>query len=239
MIERLNTIGNHLIKHSKPNMPLILIRATPSPFARMNRIAMIEKGIPFEIRNEIPWHKDTETPKYNPLEKLPILLFDDGREPVYDSSHIQEYIVQKYADQAPRLLTGDIDTDLKARQIQTLAQGVLDAFVLRFFETARPQEKQSEEWMTRQNRKIDGGFGAFEKLAGSRTAGQDYPLGGDLTIADIALVCAVAQVDFTQIRPGWREEYPELRKYWEKIEQRESFKQTTPVMFDLNTNTVV
>jgi hypothetical protein len=25
----------------------------------------------------------TETPKYNPLEKLPILLFPDGRAPVY------------------------------------------------------------------------------------------------------------------------------------------------------------
>ena len=112
-------------------MPLELISATPSPFARMNRIAMLEKGIPFELRNEIPWHNgETETPKYNPLEKLPILLSPDDPkfEPVYDSAHIQEYIIQKFADKEPKLLTGDIDLDLKARQIQTLAEGMLGCF---------------------------------------------------------------------------------------------------------------
>lgn len=57
---------------------LTMISATPSPFARMNRIALHEKGIPFELQNEIPWHVGSETPKYNPLEKLPILLFPDS-----------------------------------------------------------------------------------------------------------------------------------------------------------------
>ena len=97
----------------------------------------MEKGIPFELQNEIPWHKDeTKTPQYNPLEKLPILLQpeDPDFEPVYDSAHIQEYIIQKYADKKPTLLTGDVDLDLKARQIQVLSEGVMDAFVLEFFE---------------------------------------------------------------------------------------------------------
>jgi glutathione S-transferase len=53
---------------------LTLISATPK-----NRIALLEKRIPFELKTEIPWHSDTETPKHNPLEKLPILIFDDGR----------------------------------------------------------------------------------------------------------------------------------------------------------------
>ena len=35
---------------------LILLSATPSPYARKNRIALIEKGIPFELQTEIPWH---------------------------------------------------------------------------------------------------------------------------------------------------------------------------------------
>lgn len=200
----------------------------------------MEKGISFELQNEIPWHKaETKTPQHNPLEKLPILLFDDGREPVYDSSHIQEYIVQKYADKPPLLLTGDIDADLKARQIQVLSQGVLDAFVLAFFESARPQEKQSSEWMARQNRKIDGGFKAFEELVKGRPAGQFYLLSDQMTIADIALTCAVTQVDFGQMRPGWKEQYPNLKAYWEKMEEKETFKQTMPVMFDIKPDTVV
>jgi glutathione S-transferase len=46
---------------------------------------MLGKGIPFELKNEIPWHGTTETPQYNPLEKLPILIFDDGKPPIYES----------------------------------------------------------------------------------------------------------------------------------------------------------
>lgn len=57
---------------------LTMISATPSPFARMNRIALHEKGIPFELQNEVPWDSTTKTPDYNPLEKLPILLFPDS-----------------------------------------------------------------------------------------------------------------------------------------------------------------
>lgn len=57
---------------------LTMISATPSPFARMNRIALHEKGIPFELQNEVPWDSTTKTPQYNPLEKLPILLFPDS-----------------------------------------------------------------------------------------------------------------------------------------------------------------
>ena len=53
-----------------------LISATPSPYARKVRIALAEKGLPFELVTEVPWNEDTRTPLHNPLEKLPILLLD-------------------------------------------------------------------------------------------------------------------------------------------------------------------
>lgn len=223
-MQRTKQLQQHLSRSTIPTTNtrmagVTLISATPSPFARMNRIALMEKGIPFNIRNEIPWHvNETETPKYNPLEKLPILLFDDGRDPVYDSAHIQEYIVQKYADKAPSLLTGDLDTDLKARQILTLSEGILDAFVLAAFEGMRDQ--------------------SMSKLAQERPTGQDYLLGNVLTIADIAVVCTVTQIEFIKTRPV-AELYPELKKYCEKLEERQTFKETTPYMFDLKSETVV
>lgn len=195
---------------------------------------MLEKDIPFELKNEVPWDSTTETPTHNPLEKLPILLFDDGRPPVYDSSHIQEYLVQKYADKEPRLLTGSIDLDLQARQIQVLAQGILDSFVLLFFETSREEDKQSKPWSDRQNRKIDGGFKALNELAKTRKPqGTDYLLNDQFTIADIAACCAVTQVEFGGTRPNWKKDYPDLASYWQKLESRESFKSTYPVMFDI------
>ncbi|KAF2653598.1 glutathione S-transferase domain-containing protein [Lophiostoma macrostomum CBS 122681] len=216
--------------------PLTLISATPSPFARMNRIALTLKHIPFTLQNEVPWESATKTPSHNPLEKLPILLFpeSDGRPPVYDSAHIQEYIVQKYADSPPKLLTGNIDLDLHARQIQVLAEGLMDAFVLGFWEARRGEGMRSGEWMARQDRKIDGAMGAFDGMVRERRGvGKKFLVGEELTIADIAAVCAVGQIDFSGVREGWREKYPGLCEWWEEIDGGEGFRDTRPVMFDL------
>ena len=208
----------------------------------MNRIAMLEKGIPFELQNEIPWHKsETITPRYNPLEKLPILLSPDDPsfEPVYDSAHIQEYIVQKFADKSPRLLTGDVDLDLKARQIQVLSEGVMDAFVLQFFESARPEEKQSSEWLQRQGRKIEGGMKAFDELVKGRKGEYLIGDGNTFTIADIAVVCAVGHMDFARMMEGWKDKYPDLAKWYQEMDERENFKSTRPFMFDIKIDSIV
>lgn len=66
---------------------LRLISATPPPYARKVRIALAEKSIPFELLTEVPWDSTTQTPRYNPLEKLPVLILDDGKS-VYESHYI-------------------------------------------------------------------------------------------------------------------------------------------------------
>jgi glutathione S-transferase len=53
---------------------LKLVSATPSPYGRRVRIVLSEKRIPFELIIEIPWDSTTQTPKHNPLEKLPVLI---------------------------------------------------------------------------------------------------------------------------------------------------------------------
>ena len=103
---------------------------------------MIEKGISFELQNEIPWHAETKTPEYNPLEKLPILILEDSSA-VYDSAHIQEYIIQKYADREPKLIPEGVDAGLKARQIQILAEGHMDALALLFSKRKRRNPARS------------------------------------------------------------------------------------------------
>ncbi|KAL1796565.1 hypothetical protein ACET3X_005105 [Alternaria dauci] len=219
--------------------PLTLISATPSPFARMNRIALTLKGIPFELQNEIPWQSATETPKYNPLEKLPILLFPDGRPPVYDSAHIQEYIVRKYADKGPKLITDDVDLDLQIRQIVVLSEGCMDAIVIARFEGRREKEKQSQLWLGRQNRKIDGAIRAFDEMTQStKEQGKAYLVGDELTIADIAVVCAIGFIEFAGMRPGWKSKYEALAEWFEQLDQRKEFSETRPVMFNLSETVV-
>lgn len=146
----------------------------------------------------------------------------------------------KYADKGPLLLTGDTDLDLKARQILILSEGVLDAFVLGHFESARGEGKVSQPWLARQQRKMDGGLAAFEQLCKSRKpSSSDYLIGDTYTIADIAVACAATHIEFAGARPGWKEQYPELAAWWAKMEARDTFKKTYPVMFDLKADTVV
>lgn len=72
---------------------------------------------------------------------------------VYDSAHIQEYIVQKFAHNQPRLLPDGMDAGLEARQIQVLAEGHMDAIALAQFETRR--ESPSPEYV-RRNKIVTG-----------------------------------------------------------------------------------
>lgn len=221
--------------------PLTLISATPSPFARMNRIALQLKGIPFELQNEIPWESKTQTPKYNPLEKLPILVFPegDGRQPVYESAHIQTYIVEKYADKGPKLLPGDIDGDLMAKQIVVLGVGCMDAMVLSRWEGRREKEQQSQKWIDRQDRKVDGALRAFnDYVEAAKKDGREFVVGIELSIADIAIICTVGFIDFGEVRPGWREQYPALAKYFDFHDKQKEFSETRPVMFDLTEKVV-
>ena len=39
-----------------------VLSATPSPYARKVRIALHEKGLPFELVTEVPWNKGASAP---------------------------------------------------------------------------------------------------------------------------------------------------------------------------------
>ncbi|MBV9750302.1 MAG: glutathione S-transferase N-terminal domain-containing protein, partial [Acetobacteraceae bacterium] len=123
-----------------------LISATPSPYARKVRIALAEKGLPFELHTEVPWNDGTSLPQHNPLEKLPVLILDDGTA-LYESSFILEWIERKHPE--PPLLLGDDDGILGHKQLDALATGTCDALVLIFFEPMRPEAHRSRPWMDR------------------------------------------------------------------------------------------
>ncbi|KAF3034665.1 hypothetical protein E8E12_002664 [Didymella heteroderae] len=203
----------------------------------MNHIALSLKGIPFTVHNEIPWESKTVTPLYNPLEQLPVLLFPDGRPPIYNSAYIQTYIVEKYADQGPLLLPGDLDGNLLAKQIVALSVGSQDALVLVGWEMRRSKDMQSQKWIDRQMRKLDGAMQAFTDYI-ETAKGKPYVLGNEITIADIGIVCAVGGIDFTGLRPEWRKQHPVLSEYFDKLHLLKEFQNTKPVMFEMTEEVV-
>lgn len=199
-----------------------LISATPSPYARKVRIALAEKGLPFELVTEVPWNEDTRTPLHNPLEKLPILLLDDGTS-VYESHYILEYLEVKHP--APPLLPADPDGVLEAKRLQVLGDGICDAFVLHFFERMRPAEHRSAPWMARQRRKVEGGVREIARSIGSRA----WAVGDRFGLGDIAVGTAMAYLDVRFPDFEWRDTFPDLALYVDRLGERPSFRSTVPV----------
>jgi glutathione S-transferase len=198
-----------------------LISATPSPYARKVRIALVEKGIPFELITEVPWNSTTATPRYNPLEKLPVLILPDGGA-VYESRFILEWLEARHP--APSMEPGDIDARLAARQVEVVADGVCDALVLLFWERHRPAAHQSPEWISRQMRKVDGGVRALADWVGDRA----FIVGDRFGLADIAagMVCGYLGVRFPE--HPWRSRHPGLATFSDRMERRPSFQASVP-----------
>ena len=197
-----------------------LISATPSPYARKIRIALTEKGLPFELITEVPWNSTTATPLYNPLEKLPVLLLPEGGS-VYESSYILEWLELKYP-QTP-LLPKDIDGILAAKKLDVLCNGVCDAVVLTHFERLR-EGAASPPWLDRQRRKIEGGMREIAQLIGER----EWAVGDRFGLGDIAAATAAGYLSVRYKELAWQDLYPSFASYCQRLEQRRSLLDNKP-----------
>jgi len=212
-------------------MDMQLISATPSPWARKVRILAIEKGIALEVINDIPWAPETCVPQYNPLEKLPILLTDDG-DRIYESRLIVEWLERRFPE--PPMIPADDEGYIKAKKFEVLADGTLDAMLLAVFEMTR--KHVDPEWEARQVRKVDGGLREIARLVGDR----HFAIGDGISLADAAIGSLLGSLDFSREQqrtvPGgnWRALYPALAIYFDRLEERPSFRETRPIMFDFD-----
>jgi glutathione S-transferase len=198
-----------------------LIIATPSPFARKVRVAMLEKRMRFDEIVDVPWNPETTAPAHNPLGKVPVLILDDGL-PIYDSRVIIEYL--ETLGREPALVPADPAGRVGVRQVEALADGICDAVVLTVLEQNRRPGHQSGDWVLRQRRKIERGTKELARLLGDG----EYFLGETLTLADIA---AGATLGYLRLRApdfDWRELYPNLEAFSYRMEERESFAKTKP-----------
>ena len=198
-----------------------LLSATPSPYARKVRIALAEKGIPFELLTEVPWDSTTSTPQHNPLEKLPVLLCEDGTS-VYESRFILEWLELKHP--SPRLTPADMDGLIAVKRFEVLADGVCDAAVLLFWERSREPEKRSAEWAARQQRKVEGGLRELSRLLGNGR----YCVGDSFTLADVSVGSLLRWLEIRAQDIPWRREYPNLAALSDRLEERASFRDSVP-----------
>jgi glutathione S-transferase len=198
-----------------------LIASLTSPYARKVRIVLAEKKIDCPIEIDIPWEAESRVPDYNPLGKVPVLELDDGMT-LYDSRVIVEYLDN--VSPVSRLLPDTRRQLILTKRWEALADGIIDALVCIFLEQRRPPAQQSPEWIERQYLKVERGLATIAKDLGERV----WCNGEGYSLADIAVGCCLAYLDFRFAHIEWKERYPNLQALQQKLEARPSFMDTVP-----------
>ncbi len=198
-----------------------LISSPTTPFGRKVSIVIAEKHLDVERVDENVWAADTKVGLYNPLAKVPVLILDDGTA-LYDSRVIVEYLDGVVP--VSRLIPEGGRERAMVKRWEALGDGISDAGVMVFLERKRPAEQQSRDWITRQLGKVESGIAAAARELGDRKFCQ----GEVYTLGDIALACALLWLEFRLPEIKWRETYPNLRAWVERIEARPEFVATRP-----------
>ncbi|WP_423681325.1 glutathione S-transferase N-terminal domain-containing protein [Undibacterium sp. WLHG33] len=199
-----------------------LIGSTTSPYVRKVRVVMAEKKLDYAFLLENVWAEDTTIQASNPLGKVPCLLMEDGGA-MFDSRVIVEYL--DTLTPVGRLIPSLGRERAEVKCWEALADGILDAAILvRLEKTLRPKEQQSEDWINRQMGKVNAGLQAISSGLGE----MPFCSGNRLTLADISVACTLGWLSFRFPEITWRDEYPNLAKLFDKLSERQSFKDTVP-----------
>lgn len=202
-----------------------LIGSLTSPYVRKVRVVLAEKKLDYRLTLENVWADDSRIQDYNPLGKVPCLVLDGG-EALFDSRVIVEYI--DTLSPVGKLLPAAGRERAEAKTWEALADGLLDAALAARMERTwdkRAEHERSQAFIDRQMGKIVAALGAMERGLGDKP----HCLGGaHLSLADIAVVCALDYLDFRFADWAWHEAHPALVRLQAKLAQRPSFADTLP-----------
>jgi glutathione S-transferase len=190
-----------------------------SPFVRKARIVLIEKQLACDFVIALPAAPDSPLPTLNPLGQIPVLERDDGST-LFDSPIIVDYLDSL---KAPALIPPNGEARWQVLRWAALADGMMDQGVARVQEFRRPPAQQSPEAMRARELKIARALDFAERHVGAGP----YLVEARLTLADLALACAIDYTDF-RYPHDWRERCPRLTAWFSKIRERPSFAQTQP-----------
>jgi glutathione S-transferase len=200
-----------------------LIGSLTSPYVRKVRIVMAEKKLDYQHELEDVWASD-KILKANPLGKVPCLVLPGG-EAVFDSRVIVEYLDTR--SPVSRLIPESSRERIEVRTWEALADGVLDAAILARLEQTWPgrsAEQRSQAWVDRQLHKVQVSLHAIAKGLGEKP----WCSGIHVSLADIAVGCALDYIVFRFPQIEWRDTHENLARLADKLGTRQSFIDTRP-----------
>jgi len=116
---------------------------------------------------------------------------------------------------------------VEVRTWEALADGMIDACVAARLEatwSGRSEGQRSQAWIDRQQVRIAAVLKSISQGLGEKA----YCVGTHFSLADIAVGCALAYVDFRFPENPWRTDYPNIARLADKLAARQSFIDTAP-----------
>jgi glutathione S-transferase len=189
-----------------------------SPYVRKVMIFLNETGLVarVELLHTNVWAPDTTHGEINPLGKIPVLTLEDGV-PLYDSPVIVDYLDSLH-DGTPLIPAAHPRRHVVLCQ-QALADGIMDAAILRRLENSRPEAERSNTWSERQLTSIVRAIDMLEA---------DVEDLGEIDIGAIAVACALGYLDLRLPEFDWRSSRPKLAAWFQIFAERPSFRLTRP-----------
>jgi len=195
-----------------------LFMTVPSPFVRKCRVVAREKGLADRIEEVVadPYANDPALVAANPIAQAPALVTEEGVA-FTDSPLICAYL--DAIGTGPKLIPTSGDDHWRVRRLEALADAALEMGVKMVLENRRPEHERSPSWLTRWR---DGMGRALDTLEAWN------PPADPLDLGVIATGCTVTWIGFRHPDFDWRAGRPNLSALSERLEQRESFRQTYP-----------
>lgn len=194
-----------------------ILSNTTSPYARIARIALAEKGFDLSGTQMVnPWGDDPDLVALNPAARVPTIETDDGL-PITESLLILLWLEKKSPE--PSLLDGPLDRVISQAG---RAMGVIDAMVHIMIGVMQMDPNWGETRVgLRRRRSIVNGLRGLEA---------DPPAYGG-GVPNIAVLTTVVALDYLRLRfkdAPWVEPTPALDALRAKVADRPAYASTKP-----------
>lgn len=191
-----------------------------SPYARVARIVVIEKGLQDRVEIVVAQTRSAGSPYYalNPSGRVPFLVRDDGP-PIEDSQLIAAYLDDR--DGRPMLTPAWHEADWAYGRLETYARSLTDGLSVWVREMRRPEGERSPGILAHEATRA-------QRLADFWEAQIEHPLmQGPLNLAQLYLLAGIDQASYWGMA-GYDRGRPKLASWLARLHERPSVKATAP-----------
>ena len=191
-----------------------------SPYARMARVVVLEKGLQNRVEVVVAQTRRTDSPYYriNPSGRVPYLVRDDGVG-LEESALICDYLDRLDGKPAFDLPPGE--PGWEARRLEGLARSLLDGLAVWGREIVRPKNEQSPTIIGHETERTRRMIELWEAQIA-------HPLmQGALNMPQLTLAVALG-LEARNPDLDWRTGHPKLVQWFSRIAARPSFTATAP-----------